>query len=106
MQVSGIQQMLLLPSVHKACVLCNGTLTFYSLPELSPAFGTTRVRNCNWIGGVDLDLEDKAAERALGEAHMMISFKDRIQLVKVGEDEKPRSVKVGRPLRLLQSSVC
>ncbi|CAI4212942.1 unnamed protein product [Parascedosporium putredinis] len=51
----GIQQILLLPKVGKACILCNWTVTFYSLPELSPVFGTTQVRNCNWIGGVDLN---------------------------------------------------
>lgn len=90
----GVQQILLLPAVLKACVLCNGTLTFYSLPELSPAFGTTRVRNCNWIGGVDLDLAVGDEGRASGGEHMMIGFKDRIQLVRVGESEKPRSVKV------------
>ena len=83
-----------MPTVLKACVLCNGTLTFYSLPELSPAFGTTRVRNCVWIGGIDQDLNGGIEERTDGNEHMMIGFKDRIQSVRVGESEKPRSVKV------------
>ncbi|KAI9816640.1 MAG: hypothetical protein M1832_005025 [Thelocarpon impressellum] len=89
---AGIQQIIVLPKVNKACILCNGTLTFYSLPELSPAFGTTKVRNCNGIGGIDLDLHDRGTDGGDGE-HMMISFKDRIQLVRVGESEKPRSIK-------------
>ena len=93
LQQRGVSQILLLPAVSKGCVLCNGTLTFYTLPELSPAFGTTRVRNCNWIGGLDQNLDVGKGEEAAGSGHMMIGFKDRIQLVKVGESEKPRSVK-------------
>ena len=49
----GVQQILLLPRVGKACVLCNSTVTFYSLPELTPVFDGMNVRNCNWIGGID-----------------------------------------------------
>ena len=89
----GIQQILLLPRVNKACILCNGMLTFYSLPELSPAFGTTKVRNCSWVGGVDLDLENGDSGQPRSGEHMMISFKDRIQLVRVEDSEKPRSIK-------------
>ncbi|OWP03372.1 hypothetical protein B2J93_7390 [Marssonina coronariae] len=53
----GVQQILLLPKVNKACILCNWTVTFYSLPELSPVFGTTQIRPCNWIGGIDLNID-------------------------------------------------
>ncbi|KAI9766981.1 MAG: hypothetical protein M1840_005939 [Geoglossum simile] len=78
---AGIQRILLLPKVSKACILCNGTLTFYSLPELSPAFPQpTKVANCSWVGGVDLDAEDE------GEVVIMISVKNKIKLVRVKED--------------------
>ena len=53
----GVQQILLLPTILKACVLCNGTLSFYTLPELSPALNTT-VANCTFVGGVDLNEEE------------------------------------------------
>lgn len=86
--LQGIQQILLLPTANKACILCNSTLTFYSLPELSPAFGgTTKVSNCSWVGGVDLNLEDAGP----GGEVVMVAIKNRIRLVKIGED--PRLVK-------------
>src|SRR5262245_57878836 len=34
----GVQQILVFPGSLKACVLCNGTASFYSLPEFTPAF--------------------------------------------------------------------
>ena len=84
----GIQQILLLPTANKACILCNGTLTFYSLPELSPAFGgTTKVSNCSWVGGVDLNVEEVGP----GGEVVMVAIKNRIRLVKIGEE--PRLVK-------------
>ncbi|KAI9832313.1 MAG: hypothetical protein M1826_001999 [Phylliscum demangeonii] len=86
----GIQQILLLPKANKACILCNGTLTFYSLPELSPAFGATQVRNCNWVGGTDMNLDDShAAEQS---DLIMLLLKSRIRLIRVGQE--PRPVKV------------
>ncbi|KAI9847424.1 MAG: hypothetical protein M1838_000919 [Thelocarpon superellum] len=75
----GVQQILILPRVNKACVLCNNTLTFYSLPELSPAFGTTKVRNCTWVGGLDLDQGHGGPSPPDGE-HIMIALRDRIQM--------------------------
>ena len=86
----GIQRIVLLPAVGKATILCNGTLTFYSLPELSPAFpGTPRIDKCTWVGGVDEDEQ--------GEAHddgplLMVCVVRRIRLIRVGED-KPRQVR-------------
>ncbi|OLN97430.1 Transforming growth factor-beta receptor-associated protein 1 [Colletotrichum chlorophyti] len=72
----GVQQILLLPKVGKACVLCNWTVTFYSLPEFSPVFGTTQVKNCNWVGGVDLnDSQDDE-----GDAVILLSLMRRIQV--------------------------
>ncbi|KAI4127076.1 MAG: hypothetical protein LQ338_003395 [Usnochroma carphineum] len=84
----GVQQILLLPKVAKACVLCNGTLTFYSLPELSPAFGNTVVAGCSWIGGINLNTT--AEEDADGET-VTICIKSRIRLVRIGDE--PRKVK-------------
>lgn len=46
----GVEQILVLPKVQKACVVCNGTLSFYSLPELSPASSYKTVPNCTWVG--------------------------------------------------------
>ena len=78
----GVQTILVLPNVQKACILCNGTLSFYSLPELSPAFNNTTVRNCTWVGGVDLDAVD--AEEDDG-AVVMICVKNRVRLVRIHE---------------------
>jgi len=85
----GVQQILLLPRVAKACVLCNWTVTFYSLPELSPVFGTTQVRNCNWIGGVDLNegVGSSTDERSRGVT-ILLSLNRRIQVIRIGEDAR------------------
>ncbi|KAI9888740.1 MAG: hypothetical protein M1814_006472 [Vezdaea aestivalis] len=80
----GVQQVLILSRANKACVLCNNTLTFYSLPELSPAFGPTLVKNVSFIGGVDLNLEDDRPKTEV----VMISVKTRIRLVKVGDEAR------------------
>ncbi|KAM0255321.1 hypothetical protein ACHAQJ_005911 [Trichoderma viride] len=84
----GVQQILLLPRVGKACILCNGTVTFYSLPELSPVFGTKQVKNCGWIGGVDMNeagLGDGATNT--GETvTALLSLNRRIQVVRIDED--------------------
>lgn len=80
----GVQQIVLLPTVNKACILCNGTLTFYLLPELSPAFGNTKVSNCRWIGGIDLN---RTADDAEPPA-LMVALQNRIILVRVGDDAR------------------
>ncbi|KAI1176140.1 hypothetical protein F4777DRAFT_288266 [Nemania sp. FL0916] len=80
----GVQEILLLPSVGKACVLCNSTVTFYSLPELSPVFGTTQVKNCGWIGGVDLNQDAQDT----GDATILLSLSRKIQVVRIGEDAR------------------
>lgn len=91
----GVQQILLLPRVNKACVLCNWTVTFYSLPELSPVFGDTQVRNCNWIGGVDLnDAGNGGNERAGVSVNILLSLTRRIQVVRIGEEDA-RVLRVG-----------
>ncbi|KAI0448743.1 hypothetical protein F5B21DRAFT_496610 [Xylaria acuta] len=80
----GVQEILLLPGVGKVCVLCNSTVTFYSLPELSPVFGTLQVKNCGWIGGVDLD---QGAQDTDG-ATVLLSLSRKIQVVRIGEDAR------------------
>ncbi|GAP87579.1 putative TGF beta receptor associated protein 1 [Rosellinia necatrix] len=77
----GVQEILLLPGVGKACVLCNSAVTFYSLPELSPAFGANPVKNCGWIGGVDLDQGTQGTDGAT----ILLSLSRKIQVVRIGE---------------------
>ncbi|KAE8354956.1 hypothetical protein BDV28DRAFT_163675 [Aspergillus coremiiformis] len=81
----GIQQILLLPSVNKACILCNGTATFYLLPELSPAFReNTKVNNCCWIGGLDRNVPMDEPERPV----VMIATQNKMMLVRIGDDAR------------------
>ena len=83
---NGIQQILILPSIGKACILCTGTLSFYTLPELSPAFGNLFVANCTWVGGIDLSSTDLQ----VGESVViMICIQKRVRLVQIGEIVKP-----------------
>lgn len=82
----GVQQILLLPRVAKACILCNSTVTFYSLPELSPVFGTTQVKNCNWVGGVDLNEPIESDDQRSDGVTILLSLTRRIQVVRIGED--------------------
>ena len=81
----GIKQITILSKVNKACVLCNGTLTFYTLPELSPAFNT-KVSNCSWVGGTDLNVSGSKEENS---EVIMICLKNRIRIVRVGEEPRP-----------------
>ncbi|KAF2786548.1 hypothetical protein K505DRAFT_368141 [Melanomma pulvis-pyrius CBS 109.77] len=87
---AGVQQILLLPKVNKACILCNNTLTFYSLPELS-LDSSTKPLTCSWVGGVDLnaDEEDPADDGVV----VMLGLKSRIRLIRISEDAPPRSLK-------------
>ncbi|KAJ9142775.1 Transforming growth factor-beta receptor-associated protein 1 [Pleurostoma richardsiae] len=88
----GVQQILLLPRVGKACVLCNWTVTFYSLPELSPVFDNVKVKNCNWIGGVDLNDVGPEHTGMEGQAPsgvtILLSLNRKIQVVRVGESAR------------------
>ncbi|KAF2119917.1 hypothetical protein BDV96DRAFT_485473 [Lophiotrema nucula] len=81
----GVQQVLLLPSVNKACILCNNFLSFYQLPELSPVF---RGVPCTWVGGVDLNLAGDEAEE--GGVVVMIGLKNKTRLIRVTQEENPR----------------
>lgn len=78
----GVQQILILPRVQKACILCNGTLSFYTLPELSPAFNAT-VINCTWVGGVDLS---KSLFTEENWVVVMICVKNKVRLVRIGDE--------------------
>ncbi|KAF8863843.1 hypothetical protein BDZ45DRAFT_738045 [Acephala macrosclerotiorum] len=90
----GVQQILLLPKVNKACILCNWTVTFYSLPELSPVFGNTQIRPCNWIGGIDLNTDIKEGNGNDGRNHsvtVLASLNKKIRVIKISED--PRALR-------------
>ncbi|KAI0377461.1 hypothetical protein F5Y04DRAFT_264325 [Hypomontagnella monticulosa] len=83
----GVQQILLLPTVGKACILCNWTVTFYSLPELSPVFGAAQVKNCNWVGGVDLNGVGNGND-GRGESTsvaILLSLNRKIQVVNIAD---------------------
>ena len=88
----GVQQILLLPKVNKACILCNWTVTFYSLPELSPVFGTTQIRPCNWIGGTDLNVENGNEKQGRPSVTVLASLNKKIRVIKISED--PRALRV------------
>lgn len=77
--------MLLLPRVGKAVVLCNWTVTFYSLPELSPVFNNTQVKNCNWIGGIDLN--EGTSNTASGGVTILMSMTRRLQVVRISSED-------------------
>ncbi|RMD40344.1 hypothetical protein DV735_g4770, partial [Chaetothyriales sp. CBS 134920] len=90
----GVRQLLVLPGPAKACVLCNGTVSFYSLPELTPAFQNPRreLTGVQWIGGLD-----ENGERDDQEPVVMIAATRRILFVKVGEKLKPAGGNVEYP---------
>lgn len=81
----GVQQILVLPGVLKACVLCNGTASFYSLPELSPAFPNKEPTGVQWIGGIDAN---QGRDNPDG-ATVMIAMQQRIRQVRVGDRLRP-----------------
>lgn len=95
----GIQQILVLPGPSKACVLCNGVASFYSLPEFSPAFPNREPTGVQWIGGID-ENEDK--DNPEGPV-LMIANARRILLVRVGEKLKPIKNNIEYP-KCLRSS--
>ena len=81
----GVQQVLVLPGPLKAVVLCNGTVSFYSLPELSPAFPNREPTDVQWIGGLDENADKDDPEGPV----VMIANSKRILQVKVGEKLRP-----------------
>jgi len=90
----GIQQILLLPSVSKACILCNGNLTFYTLPELSPAYRGIKQPDCAWVGGLDRNLEDE--EQTSEDVVILICLKQKLRLIRIGDQaRKVRDIELG-----------
>lgn len=85
LQTPGVQQIVVLPGVLKACVLCNGTASFYSLPELSPAFPNREPTGVQWIGGID---GNQGRENPDGTT-LMIGTQKRILQVRVADRLRP-----------------
>jgi hypothetical protein len=93
----GVKQILILPNAGKACVLCNGTLTFYTLPELSPAFGgKIKQAGCTWVGGLDRNEELEEQDSTSNGTVVVISLKQRLRLIRIGEEaRKLRDIELG-----------
>ncbi|KAI4718690.1 hypothetical protein E4T48_05095 [Aureobasidium sp. EXF-10727] len=88
-----VEQILLLPSVGKACVLCHGTLTFYTLPELSPAFGgKIKQSDCTWVGGLDRDLDGQDLDSADG-CIIVICLRQKLRVIRIMEQGSPRKIR-------------
>ncbi|KAI4751623.1 hypothetical protein E4T52_15956 [Aureobasidium sp. EXF-3400] len=88
-----VEQILLLPSVGKACVLCHGTLTFYTLPELSPAFGgKIKQSDCTWVGGLDRDLDAQDLDPADG-CIIVICLRQKLRVIRIMEQGSPRKIR-------------
>lgn len=68
--------------------MCNWTVIFYSLPELSPVFGQVQIRPCNWIGGIDLNTDPKEGPAVV----VLASLNKKIRVIKIGEE--PRALRV------------
>ncbi|KAI9660495.1 MAG: hypothetical protein M1821_009845 [Bathelium mastoideum] len=83
----GVGQIFLVPAVGKACVVCNASLTFYTLPELSPAYNNPRIDNCYWVGGLDQNANLEMGEPQDGII-IMICLKQRIRLIRIGEEAR------------------
>ncbi|KAK3725357.1 hypothetical protein LTR37_000327 [Vermiconidia calcicola] len=92
----GVKQILLLGDAGKACILCNGTLTLYTLPELSPAYGgKINQVGCTWIGGLDANLMGEESDSASGTV-VVLCLKQRLRLIRVGrEARKLRDIELG-----------
>lgn len=69
-------------------MLCNNTLSIYSLPELSPD-STFKPISCLWVGGVDLN-EDEGDDEGVV---VVIGLKKRLRLVQITESSPPKAVK-------------
>lgn len=93
---AGVKQILVLPDASKACILCNETLSFWTLPELSPAFsGKVKQVNCTWVGGLDLNNTGEDRENT-GEQVIVICVKQRLRLIRIGKEARRiRDVELG-----------
>jgi vacuolar protein sorting-associated protein 3 len=80
-QAQGVTSITILPAASRACVLCNGTVSFYSLPELSPAPNGREGQGCQWVGGLDLNQTEAGDE----SQDLMVASATRVTIVRVGE---------------------
>jgi vacuolar protein sorting-associated protein 3 len=80
-ETRGVQSITILAGASRACVLCNGTVSFYTLPELSPAPNGREVQGCQFVGSLDLN-HDEASHDA---QDIMVANARRITIVSVGE---------------------
>lgn len=83
--------------MHKACILSNNTLNFYTLPELSPAFPQLNLKplTCGWVDGLDLDQHVTSMEPGEGVVIMMC-LRNKVRLVKVADrPERIRDIEFG-----------
>jgi hypothetical protein len=87
-----IKQILVLPTTSRALVLSStGLLSFYTLPEFSPAFAGTKLKDVTYIGGLDMNEEEGEPFDATPEDPrklVMVLAKSRIRKIKVGEDAR------------------
>ncbi|KAF2642154.1 hypothetical protein P280DRAFT_497913 [Massarina eburnea CBS 473.64] len=86
---AGVQQILLLPQVNKACIRCNNYLSFYTLPELSPD-SNSKPFTCSWIGGADLNADQEYGDEGVV---VMVGQKNKVRMVRIAEDAPPRALK-------------
>ncbi|KAF7187629.1 Transforming growth factor-beta receptor-associated protein 1 [Pseudocercospora fuligena] len=88
----GVKQILLLPSAGKACIVCNSTLTFYTLPELSPAWAAKYTQNgCLWVGGLDRNGSEEENGQKYNGPIAVICLRSKIRLIRIGDD--PRRIR-------------
>ncbi|KAK5134499.1 hypothetical protein LTR08_006416 [Meristemomyces frigidus] len=92
----GVKQILLLPDAGKACILCNATYSFYTLPELSPAFGgKVKQAGCLWVGGIDNN-EVERGQSATNGTVVVICLKQRLRVIRIGEEARRiRDIELG-----------
>ena len=95
----GVHRILILPGPAKACVLCNDVVSFYSLPELTPAFPNREPAGVQWLGGLD---ENEDIDNSEGNV-VMIANSKRILLARVGEKLKPVKNNIEYPACLRSS---
>ena len=82
-QSKGVQQIVVLAPAGKACILCNGALTFHSLPELSPV-GGRKVSGCTWVGGKDLNL--RVGSSLEDATTLLVCTRKRTRLVRISDE--------------------
>ena len=81
----GVKQILILPEAGKACILCNATLTFYTLPELSPAYPEkVKQGGCKWVGGLDENLVGEGKNGG-SDPVVVLCLRTTLRLIRVGK---------------------